>query len=100
MIPLHAGHSHAESVVILALSAVVVGTAFALTRDSWSRVAALAGVAVVAGGSRFAVEALGIHGDRTLHLLGHGLELSAIALVALAAYYALFDVRAPTLADD
>lgn len=98
MFPLHAGHSHVESALVVALCIVLVGAAFALTREGWSRVGALVGVAAVAGGSRLGVAVVGIHGRETLHLLGHGLELSALALVLLAGYYALFDLQmaAPT----
>jgi hypothetical protein len=86
---LHAGHPTHESVFIIALSLVALATAFALTRDGWSRVGALLGTAVVAGGARIGVEALGIHAHGALHLFGHGLELSVIATSVLAGYYAL-----------
>lgn len=98
MFPLHSGHGEAESLVILALALVVVGAAFALTREGWSRVGALVGVAVGAGASRLALSTVGVHGDAT-HLLGHGLELSAVVVVALAGYYALFEARAATAPD-
>jgi hypothetical protein len=93
MLPLHSGHSGVESAIVVALAAVVVGAAYALTREGRSRVGALVGVGAVAAASRLAVAAVGGHGA-TLHLFGHGLELSAVAVVALASYYALFDVRA------
>lgn len=98
MFPLHSGHGEAESLVILALALVVVGAAFALTREGWSRVGSLVGVAVGAGASSLALTVVGVHGDAT-HVLGHGLELSAVVVVALAGYYALFDARTTTAAD-
>lgn len=98
MLPLHSGHGGIESLVILALALVVVGVAFALTREGWTRVGALVGVAVGAGASRLALGVVGIHGDPT-HLLGHGLELSGIVVLALAGYYALSDARVATSMD-
>lgn len=97
MIPMHAGHPGHESALIVALALVVVATAFALTREGWSRVGALGGVAVAAGGARATLAVVGVHGTVT-HLVGHGLELSAVVVVVLAGYYALFDARtaAPT----
>lgn len=99
MFPLHAGHTGIESLLILGLAVVVVGTAFALTREGWSRVGALVGVAALAGGSRLGVAAVGVHGEGALHLLAHGLELSAVVVVALATYYALFNARTVTPTD-
>jgi hypothetical protein len=96
MLPLHSGHTRVESVIVVALAAVVVGAAFALTREGRTRVGALVGVGTLATASRLAVAAVGVRG-RTLHLFGHGLELSAVAVVALAGYYALFDVRATAM---
>jgi hypothetical protein len=93
MFPLHSGHGVTESVVVLALALVVVAAAFALTREGWSRVGALVGVGVGAGVGRLGVAVVGVHGDAG-HLLGHGLELSAVVVLALAGYYALFDARA------
>lgn len=95
MFPLHSGHGEAQSLVILALALVVVGAAFALTREGWSRVGALVAVAVGAGAGRLALSAVGVHGKAT-HILGHALELSAVAVVGLAGYYALFDARTAT----
>jgi len=99
MIPLHSGHGGTESVIILALAAVVIGAAFALTREGWSRVGGLLAVAVGAGVGRGAVGAVGVRGDPS-HLFAHGLELSAVVVVALAGYYALFDARATTSAEN
>lgn len=93
MFPLHPGHPGHESALIAALAVVVVAAAFALTREGWSRAGALLGVGLMAIVLRGAVELLGIHVHGALHLLGHGLELSAVALLALAGYYALFDAR-------
>lgn len=98
MLPLHSGHGATESVVVLALALVVVAAAFALTREGWSRVGALVGVGLGAAGSRLAVVAVGGHVDAG-HLLGHGLELSAVVVLALAGYYALFDARSVTPVD-
>ena len=95
MFPLHSGHGDAQSLVILALALVVVGVAVALTREGWSRVGALVGVAVGAGAGRLAISAVGVHGEAT-HLFGHGLELSGVVVVGLAGYYALFDARSAT----
>lgn len=89
MYVLHSGHPVHESVFIIALSLVVLATAFALTRDGWSRVGALLGTAVIAGGVRIGVEAFGIHAHGAFHLFGHGLELSLVATSVLAVYYAL-----------
>lgn len=97
MLPLHPGHPGHESALILALAIVVVATVFALTRRGWSRVGALLGTVVLAGGLRLGIEAFGIHAHSALHLAGHGLEVSAIALLVLAGYYAVFDAhRMPT----
>ena len=82
--------------IVVALAAVAVGAAFALTREGRTRVGALLGVGAVAVASRLAVGAVGLHGT-TSHLFGHGLELSAVTVVALAGYYALFDARATTV---
>lgn len=95
MLPLHSGHSGTESLVILALAVVVVGVSFALSREGWSRVGALLGVAVAVGAGRLGVAVVGIHGDAT-HLLGHALELSGLVVVLLAGYYTLFAARAAT----
>ena len=92
MLPLHSGHQGVESAVVVALAAVVVGAAFALTREGRTRVGALVGVGAVAAASRLAVAAVGVHGT-ALHLLGHGLALSALSTVALAGYYALSAAR-------
>ena len=99
MLPLHSGHGEAESLVILALALVVVGAAFALTREGWSRVGALVGVAVGAGASSLALWVAGVRGE-VAHVLGHGLELSAVVVVALAGYYALFDARTATASEN
>lgn len=93
MLPLHSGHGVTESVVVIALALVVVAAAFALTREGWSRVGALVAVGLGAAGSRLVVGTVGFHGEAG-HLLGHGLELSAVVVLALAGYYALFDARA------
>lgn len=98
MLPLHSGHPGVESAVVLALAVVVVGSAFALTREGRTRVGALLGVAGVAAASRLAVAAVGVHGTAP-HLLGHGLETSAVTVVALAGLYALFGTRPATPAD-
>lgn len=98
MLPLHAGHDGTGSVVIVALALVVVGAAFALTREGWSRVGALVAVALGAGANRLVVGLVGVHGH-VAHLLGHGLELSAVVVLALAGYYALFDARAAVTVD-
>jgi hypothetical protein len=98
MIPLHAGHPGHESTLIVAFALVVVAAAFALTREGWSRVGSLVGVAVAAGGVRLGHEVVGGHGTVT-HLVGHGIELSAVVVVALAGYYALFDALAATATD-
>jgi hypothetical protein len=96
MLPLHSGHSEYESALIVALAVILVAGAFALTREGWSRVGGLLGVATLAGGARVAIEATGMTG--IAHLLGHGIEVGIVALVALAGYYAI-DVRARTSAD-
>ena len=92
---LHSGHQFYESVLILTFALVVLASAFALTRDGWSRVGALLGAAMIAGGTRVGVEALGTHAHGLFHLLGHGLELSLIVTSVLAVYYAL-DARSAT----
>lgn len=99
MLPLHAGHDGPQSVAVVAFALVVVAVAFALTREGWTRVGALLGVGAAVVGGRLVVVAFGVHGDAG-HLLGHGLELSAVVVFALAGYYALFDARAATTVDD
>lgn len=92
MFPLHPGHPGHESALIIVMAIVVVGAAFALTREGWSRVAALIGVAAIAAVSRVGIEVYGIHVHNSLHLIGHGLELSVVVVLGLAGYYVL-DVR-------
>lgn len=99
MFPLHSGHDGTGSVAVIAFALVVVTVAFALTREGWTRVGALVGVGLGAAGSRLVVAVVGFHGGAG-HLLGHGLELSVVAVLALAGYYALFDPRAPTPVDE
>lgn len=93
MFPLHSGHPGHEAALIVAMSVVVLAAAFALTREGWSRVGSLFGVAVLAGITRISVELVGIHTSSVLHQVGHSLELGTVILLALAGYYALFDVR-------
>ncbi|MFT4885699.1 MAG: hypothetical protein ACI8U4_003226 [Natronomonas sp.] len=99
MLPLHSGHPGSESILIVALALVVVAAAIALTRDGWSRVGALAGVALLSAGTRGLIETVGFGGAEWVHLGAHGLELGAIALTALTVYYALFDARTATTVD-
>lgn len=99
MLPLHSGHPGTESVLIVALALVVVAAAIALTRDGWSRVGALAGVALLSAGTRGLIGGLGFGGAEWVHLAAHGLEIGAIALTAITVYYALFDARIATAVD-
>lgn len=92
MLPLHSGHPGLESVLIGALALVVVAAAIALTRDGWSRVGALAGVALLSAGIRGLIEGVGFVAE-WVHLAAHGLEIGAVALAAITVYYALFDAR-------
>lgn len=92
MLPLHSGHPGSESVLIVGLALAVVAAAIALTRDGWSRVGALAGVALLSAGIRGLIGSLGF-GDEWVHLAAHGLEIGAIALTAITLYYAFFDAR-------
>jgi hypothetical protein len=92
MLPLHSGHPGTESVLIVGLALVTVTAALALRREGWSRVGALVGVAALSAGVRGVVAVVGL-GHGWVHLGAHGLEIGAIALVATAGYYALFDAR-------
>lgn len=94
MLPLHAAHPRAESAIVFATGLVVVAAAVALTREGWSRVGALGGVGVVAGGLRAGIEAVGPATHLLVHLAGHALEIGAVLAVAFAGYYALIEVRA------
>lgn len=99
MLPLHSGHPGTESVLIAALALVVVATAIALSRDGWSRVGSLVGVALLAAGIRGLIEGVGLAIVEWVHLAAHGLEIGAIALAAIAGYYAMFDARTATPVD-
>lgn len=98
MLPLHSGHDGPQSVPVLAFALVVVAAAFALTRDGWTRVVSLLAVGLGTLGARLAVWVIGVHGDAGL-LLGDGLELSALVVLALAGYYGILDVRAARSVD-
>ncbi|MFW5964817.1 MAG: hypothetical protein ACOCQM_08105 [Natronomonas sp.] len=100
MLPLHSGHPAGESAFILALAVVFVAAAFALTREGWTRVGGLVGSAALAGTAAITAEAFEITVHGSLHVLGHGLEIGALALLGLAGFYALFDADASTTFDD
>jgi len=100
MLPLHSGHPAGESAFILALAVVVVAVAFALTREGWARVGGLVGSATLAGTAAIIAKAFDITVHGPLHVLGHGLEIGALALLALAGFYALFDADASITFDD
>lgn len=93
MLPLHSGHPAGESAFILVIALVVVAAAFALTRTGWARVGGLVVSAALAATAALAAEALDIAVHGPLHVVGHGLEIGALALLGLAGFYALFDTE-------